>query len=64
MEVKNGIIIDGVLHEGLDRMIFPCKECSLYKNVCSPIVEERLCDALGCEVFINHGKVKIEKEEK
>jgi hypothetical protein len=59
MEVKNGIIIDGVLHEGLNRMIFSCKECSLYKNVCNPIVEERPCDILGCQVFINRGKVNI-----
>lgn len=63
MEVKNGIIIDGVLHEAVYSFV-PCEGCSLYK-VCSNDDSLAMCSAaiLHCEGFINRGKVKIEKEE-
>ena len=70
MEVKNGIIIDGVLHKlvsvhGND----PCSHCSLHEKcdkidffLCTLIAGRHNSD----ERFINRGKVtdiKIEKEE-
>lgn len=59
MEVKNGIIIDGVLHEGLDECetINSCDSCSLYKaERCNGA-----CDLLRVVRFVNRGKVKVEK---
>lgn len=62
MEVKNGIIIDGVLHEAVQDNI-DCKRCSLL-SVCHEF--NIVCVVIGCEGFINRGKVtdiKIDKEE-
>lgn len=61
MEVKNGIIIDGVLHE--DENIH-CNKCSL-KDKCWDIDDGRLslCDIFKTNGFTNRGKVKVEREE-
>lgn len=65
MEVKNGIIIDGVLHEAIKSdtdKIFTCYECSL-KELCYSIADN-LCNTLNkSDGFISRGKVKLEKEE-
>lgn len=73
MEIKNGIIIDGVLHEMVELidarcLDFDCSKCSLNKecNECEMKNEAYLCDVMGCFCFINRGKVtdiKIDKEE-
>lgn len=66
MEVKNGVIIDGVLHE-ISKNKIPCQECSL-RNICSNDFNI-ICDIFNAdkdECFTNRGKVtdiKIEKEE-
>lgn len=73
MEVNNGIIIDGVLHEMVELidafcMNYDCSKCSLNKecNECKMKNEAYLCDVMDCFCFINRGKVtdiKIDKEE-
>lgn len=71
MEIKNGIIIDGVLHELVRTEDNDCKECSLY-DVCNShlFIYDKLCDIKYTERisyrFANRGKVtdiKTEKEE-
>lgn len=71
MEIKNGIIIDGVLHEMSDAFIenFDCSECSLCKECkeCKMEHESYLCNVMGCFFFVNRGKVteiKTEEEKK
>lgn len=70
MEVKNGIIIDGVLHEMVSiRENYSCDNCSLQRTcdktdffLCTVIAGRHNSD----ERFINRGKVtdiKTEKEE-
>lgn len=62
MEIKNGIIIDGVLHEAVNNEI-GCERCSLL-SVCDKF--NVVCAVIGCEGFVNRGKVtdiKIDKEE-
>lgn len=69
MEVKNGIIIDGVLHEAVnysnDSYCSICslrKECDELENRC----DEWICRLIDCTYFVNRGKVtdiKIDKEE-
>lgn len=70
MEVKNGIIIDGVLHEMVDAFTinFGCSKCSLRKECdeCEMRHETYLCNVMGCFCFVSRGKVtdiKTEKEE-
>ena len=70
MEVKNGIIIDGVLHEMIDAFTinFDCSKCSLRKecNECKMEHETYLCNVMGCFCFVSRGKVteiKIDKEK-
>lgn len=70
MEIKNGIIIDGVLHDLIRTEYNDCKTCSLY-SVC---YENLPCDKL-CNIkaqkgisykFVNQGKVtniKTDKED-
>ena len=55
MEVKNGIIIDGVLHEAAHDKI-GCKRCSLL-SVCHEF--NVVCAVIGCEGFVNRGKVTV-----
>lgn len=69
MEVKNGIIMDGVLHE-MERMKnIPCMNCSL-KYYCDELENRHsiwLCSVHPCLGFINRGKVtniEIEEETK
>lgn len=71
MEVNNGIIIDGVLHEMIDAFTinFDYSKCSLRKecNECEMKNETYLCDVMGCFFFVNRGKVtdiKIEEKKK
>lgn len=73
MEVKNGIIIDGMLHEMVEPndascINFDCSKCSLRNecNECKMMHETYLCNVMGCFYFINRGEVtdiKIDKEE-
>lgn len=62
MEVKNGIIIDGVLHEATNIKGFDlCKDCSLV-NLCCEEEKPAICKSLFDRgIFIDRGKVKIEK---
>lgn len=62
MEVKNGIIIDGVLHEAAN---YPndceCKICSLHKE-CNELdnrCDEWICRLIDCKYFVNRGKVTV-----
>lgn len=60
MEVKNGIIIDGVLHEFTRHST--CEKCSLVKECKNYIRDTDLCDLfinVGVGIFVNRGKVKI-----
>lgn len=59
MEIKNGIIIDGVLHEAVQDDVV-CDYCSLL-HVCKKY--NVLCRVLGCESFTNRGKVTDIKTE-
>lgn len=70
MEVKNGIIIDGVLHELKPSKAIGCKSCSLYglcyeyfdgSPLCGILLESDVI--LESPIFFNRGKVKVEKEE-
>lgn len=65
MEVKNGIIIDGVLHEAVQDNIH-CASCSLYEKCAEVNYTACITDLFSCGGFINRGKVtdiKIDKEE-
>lgn len=62
MEIKNGIIIDGVLHE---LCVGICDECSL-QNECDDS-SEIICDINMDQRFVNRGKIteiKMEEEKK
>lgn len=68
MKVKNGIIIDGVMHEYIESKN-GCDLCSLRKE-CDKLTNQNL--SIPCEmffdngkrvIFVNRGKVKVEKEE-
>lgn len=67
MEIKNGIIIDGVLHEMSKTFNenFDCSKCSLNKECeeCEMRNELYLCDVMGCFCFVNRGKVTDIKTE-
>lgn len=67
MEVKNGIIIDGVLHEAVNYSNdSSCSICSL-QSQCEELerqTDKWLCDLFDCWRFVNRGKVtNIEIEE-
>lgn len=69
MEVKNGIIIDGVLHEAANYPNdYDCIICSLHKE-CDEFERKykiHLCNIMKCFRFANRSKVtdiKTEKEE-
>lgn len=66
MEVKNGIVIDGVLHEGIVMKYANCDGCSLM-TICNEMRgDDALCAIIDCDKFVNRGKVteiKIDKEE-
>lgn len=63
MEVKNGIIIDGELHEAITKET-KCSECSIRK-ICDNMIcfNYMICVSLGASGFANRGKVKVEKDE-
>ena len=64
-KVKNGIIIDGILHEPSEGF---CDKCSLFRE-CGNLLENNYCALLDLGIgqcFVSCGKVtdiKIEKEE-
>lgn len=62
MEVKNGIIIDGVLHEAVNYCNGnDCNVCSLRKE-CEELenrCDEWICNFIDCEYFVNRGKVTV-----
>ena len=66
MEIKNGIIIDGVLYESSEGF---CDECSLFWK-CSNLLDDNYCAFLDMGVgqcVVNRGKVteiKTEEEKK
>lgn len=69
MEVKNGIIIDGILHEAVNYSnVSSCSVCSLRKE-CDELeyrCDESICRLIDCRYFVNRGKVtdiKTDKEE-
>ena len=74
MEIKNGIIIDGLLHEMIElidasSLNFDCSKCSLNKECkeCKMEHESYLCNVMGCFCFVSRGKVtdiKTEEEKK
>ncbi len=64
MEINNGIIIDGVLHEMIElidvsNINFDCSKCSLCKECeeCEMKHGAYLCDVMACFFFVNRGKV-------
>ena len=62
MEVKNGIIIDGVLHESVNYCNNrKCTICSI-RSECEELEErcgEWICEIIDCKYFVNRGKVTI-----
>ena len=62
MEVKNGIIIDGVLHEAANYPNdYECTICSLRKE-CEELekcCDEWICKLIDCKYFVNRGKVTV-----
>lgn len=70
MEIKNGIIIDGVLHDLIRTEYHDCKTCSLCSICYKNLLIDKLCDIKvqkGISYkFVNQGKVtniKIDKED-
>lgn len=65
MEIKNGIIIDGVLHKLVNTNSEAyCDDCSLY-SICHQSI--LMCYMLGGDIFVSRGKVteiKTEEEKK
>ena len=63
MEVKNGIIIDGELHEAVN-YCNDCDECTIcsIRSECEEL-EERcggwICRIIDCMYFVNRGKVTV-----
>lgn len=56
MEINNGIIIDGVLHEPSEGF---CDECSLSRE-CSNLLDDSYCALLDLGIgqcFVSRGKV-------
>lgn len=63
MEIKNGIIIYGVLHELVETKRNDCSKCSL-RNECYSS-DYLICDMFGAgkyEYFVNRGKVSEDEE--
>lgn len=59
MEIKNGVIIDGVLHEGIVMRNAHCDGCSLIA-ICHEIHgDDALCAIIDCDKFVNLGKATV-----
>lgn len=58
MEIKNGIIIDGVLHEAVQNNI-KCPSCSLYEKCAEMYYASCMTDLFSCGGFVNRGKVTV-----
>lgn len=63
MDIRKGIIVDGILHEGIDAQVLSCPNCSLYSLCAKNNYSVCLEDVLDCGGFIEIGKIKIEREE-
>lgn len=63
LEVKNGIIIDGVLHEATYNSDASCEDCSLAELCYNDDISDAFCSGtFDCGIFINRGKL-IRKEQ-
>ena len=66
MKVKNGIIIDGMLHESSEGLPFECSLC----QECSNLLDDNYCAFLDLGIgqcFVSRGKIteiKTEEEKK
>lgn len=58
MEVKNGIIIDGVLHEAVHQHTY-CDLCSLREKCEEMDYSACMPDFFSCGGFVNRGKVTV-----
>lgn len=58
MKIKNGIIIDGVLHEAVHDSIH-CASCSLYEKCAEMYYASCMTDLFSCGGFVNRGKVTV-----
>lgn len=61
MEVKNGIIINGELHEAIGTSVsnISCRACSLYKKCAETNYSICFADLFRCDGFVNRGKVTV-----
>lgn len=58
MEIKNGIIIEGVLHEAVQDNIH-CASCSLYEKCAEVNYTACITDLFRCGGFVNRGKATV-----
>lgn len=61
MEVKNGIIINGELHEAIVTSVsnISCRACSLYNRCAETNYSICLADLFRCSGFVNRGKATV-----
>ena len=61
MEIKNGIIIDGVLHEAIGTSVsnISCRACSLYNRCAETNYSICFADLFECGGFANRGKATV-----
>jgi hypothetical protein len=61
MEVKNGIIINGELHEAIGTSVsnISCRACSLYEKCAETDYSICFADLFRCSGFVNRGKVTV-----
>lgn len=61
MEVKNGIVINGELHEAIGTSVsnISCRACSLYNRCAETDYSICFADLFRCDGFVNRGKVTV-----
>lgn len=61
MEVKNGIIINGELHEAIGAIVsnISCRDCSLYYRCAETNYSICFANLFRCGGFVNRGKVTV-----
>lgn len=61
MEVKNGIVINGELHEAIGTSVsnISCRACSLYNRCAETNYSICFADLFECGGFVNRGKVTV-----
>lgn len=61
MEVKNGIIINGELHEAIGTSVsnISCRACSLYNRCAETNYSICFADLFECGGFVNRGKATV-----